>query len=66
MSDQEEELHEAIERRLLGPNRVAMLIDGGRLVLVAHDKGTQMVLDAGAANNLLDLLHRLRELLHRK
>ncbi len=60
---QEQELHEAIERRVLGPNRVGMILDDGRLVLIAHDKGVQMVLDAAASSNLLDLLSAHKTLL---
>ena len=56
MNDQPEELHEAIERRVLGPNWVGMILDDGRLVLIAHDKGVQLVLDAATSSNLLDLL----------
>jgi hypothetical protein len=64
MSQQPQELHEVRERRLLGPYKVALLLDNGSLVLMDSDSGTQTVLDAGAADTLLDLLSTHKDFLH--
>ncbi len=63
MSDQPQELHNVIERRLLGPYKVALLLDNGSLALMDSEKGTQTVLDAGAADTLLDLLSAHKDFL---
>jgi hypothetical protein len=59
------ELHEVMERHLLSPDKEAMLLDDGSLVLMASDTGTQMVLDAVAGYVLLDLLYNHKAFLHR-
>ena len=64
MSEQSE-LHEIIERRLLAPYHVALLLDNGSLVLMASNTGAQIAMDADEAYNLLDLLYTHREMLHR-
>ncbi len=58
-------LHETIERRLLAPYQVALLLDNGSLALMNSNTGAQITLDAAAAFNLLDLLYDHRDLLHR-
>ncbi len=65
--DQPQELHETIERRLLAPYQVALLLDNGSLALMNSATGMQitLTLDAQAAKSLLDLLYDHRELLHR-
>ena len=65
MSDQPQELHNVIERRLLGPYKVALLLDNGSLVIMSSDNSTQVVLDAQASYNLLGLLYTHREMLDR-
>ncbi len=60
------ELHEIIERRLLAPYRVALLLDNGSLVLMSSNTGAQMTMDATEANNLLDLLYAHRDLLYQQ
>ena len=64
--DQPQELHETIERRLLAPYQVALLLDNGSLALMNSATGMQitLTLDAAAAFNLLDLLYDHREMLH--
>lgn len=59
-------LHETIERRLLAPYQVALLLDNGSLALMNSATGMQitLTLDAAAAFNLLDLLYDHREMLH--
>ncbi len=64
MSEQSE-LHEIVERRLLAPYHVALLLDNGSLVLMASNTGAQIAMDATEANSLLDLLYTHRDLLHR-
>ncbi|HET8853056.1 MAG TPA: hypothetical protein VFN02_11060 [Ktedonobacteraceae bacterium] len=64
MSEQSE-LHEIIERRLLAPYHVALLLDNGSLVLMASNTGAQIAMDAAEAYSLLDLLSTHREQLHR-
>ncbi len=56
-------LHETIERRLLAPYQVALLLDNGSLALM--NMQITLPLDAQAAKSLLDLLATHRELLHR-
>jgi hypothetical protein len=64
MSDQPSELHETIERRLLAPSQVALLLDNGSLALMNSSTGMQITLDAAASNSLLDLLFAHKDFLH--
>ncbi len=59
------ELHETIERRLLAPYKVALLLDNGSLSLMDSKTGMQIYLDVAEAYNLLDMLYNHRDLLHR-
>jgi len=59
------ELHETIERRLLAPYKVALLLDNGSLALMDSHTGMQIALDATSAYSLLDLLNNHKDLLHR-
>ncbi len=63
MSDQSQALHETIERRLLAPYQVALLLDNGALALMDSRAGAQITLDSDAAYNLLDLLSAHKTLL---
>lgn len=64
MSNQPSELHGIIERRLLAPGQVALLLDNGSLSLMNSNTGIQITLDAAAAQSLFDLLSGHREELH--
>ena len=56
-------LHETIERRLLAPYQVALLLDNGSLALMNSATGMQITLDAQATKSLLDLLSAHKALL---
>ncbi len=56
-------LHETIERRLLAPYHVALLLDNGSLVLMASNTGAQIAMDAVEAYSLLDLLSHHKDFL---
>ena len=64
MSNMPSELHETVERRLLAPSQVALLLDNGSLVLMTSLTGMQLTLDAQASYNLLDLLINHKDFLH--
>jgi hypothetical protein len=64
MSDKPSELHEIIERRLLAPSQVALLLDNGSLALMNSATGMQITLDATASGSLLDLLSTHKDFLH--
>jgi len=65
MSDQKQDRAEVRERRNLGANFEASLLDTGGVVITL-DSGSAAILKAEQAYNLLDFLAKHRSLLHQK
>ena len=65
MSDQKQDIAEVRERRNLGANFEASLLDTGGVVITL-DSGSAAILKAEQAYNLLDFLYEHRLLLHQK
>ena len=65
MSDQKQDIPEVRERRNLGANFEASLLDTGGVVITL-DSGSAAILKAEQAYNLLDFLAKHRSLLHQK
>ncbi len=65
MSDQKQDIAEVRERRNLGANFEASLLDTGGVVITL-DSGSAAILKAEQAYNLLDFLNKHRSLLHQK
>ncbi len=59
------EFHETVERRLLAPYHVALVLNNGSLILMASNTGAQITMDAKEAYRLLDLLYNHRDMLYR-
>jgi hypothetical protein len=65
MSDQKQDIPEVRQRRNLGANFEASLLDTGGVVLTL-DSGSAAILKAEQAYNLLEFLDEHRSLLHQK